>query len=226
MRKLLLVAVLALGVFTFGPLRGPAPQAEAATHEPILFVHGYLSSGSIWDTMVARFKASGWSSNQLYAISYDYSQSNVTTAYQVRDKVNEIRAQTGAAKVDIISHSMGGLSTRYYLKFLGGTAYVDEWVSLAGPNHGTFIAILCAGLTPVSCLEMLPGSSLLNQLNSGDETPGSVRYGTWWSPCDEIINPDTSTILSGASNRMNLCVFHIQETLSSLVYGQVRSFVW
>jgi len=225
MRKVLLLAVVALGVFLLGPLRAPAPPAAAATHEPILFVHGYLSDGGIWNTMVARFKADGWASNRLYAISYDYSQSNVTTAYQIRDKVNQIRAETGAAKVDIISHSMGGLSSRYYLKFLGGTAYVDEWVSLAGPNHGTLISILCAGLTPASCLEMLQGSSLLNQLNSGDETPGAVRYGTWWSPCDEVINPDTSTILSGATNKMNFCVFHIQETQSFLVYGQVKNFV-
>jgi hypothetical protein len=50
----------------------------------------------------------------------------------------------------------------------------------------------------VSCREMLPGSSFLRALNSGDETP--VRYGTLWSPCDEIINPDTSVILSGATN--------------------------
>jgi triacylglycerol lipase len=225
MRKLLLVVVVALGVVFLGSVRAPTLQADAATRDPILFVHGYLSDGGIWDTMIARFKSDGWRSDRLYAISYDYSQSNVLTAYEVRDKVDQIRAETGASKVDIISHSMGGLSTRYYLKYLGGTAYVDEWVSLAGPNHGTLISILCAGLTPDSCLEMLPGSSLINALNSGDETPGSVRYGTWWSPCDEIIIPSYSTILSGARNTMSFCVFHIQETLSYSVYRGVRDFV-
>jgi triacylglycerol lipase len=32
------------------------------------------------------------------------------------------------------------------------------------------------------------GSKFLGKLNAGDETPGAVNYGTWWSPCDEIIN--------------------------------------
>ncbi len=33
--------------------------------------------------------------------------------------------QTGAAKVDIITHSMGGLSSRYHLKYLGGPIRED-----------------------------------------------------------------------------------------------------
>ena len=227
MRKLLLVVGLALGVFLLGPLRAPSPQAEAATHEPILFVHGYLEGNlGLWNTMIARFKADGWSSSQLFELNYNSAQSNVITAAQVAAKVNQIKAQTGAKKIDIVTHSMGGLSSRYYLKFLGGTANVDHWVSLAGPNHGTNIAYLCLILTPISCLEMLPGSSLINKLNSGGETPGSVKYGTWWSPCDEIILPPTSTIMSGtAVNHKNACVLHIWETQDRNVYTQVRDFL-
>ena len=72
---------------------------------------------------------------------------------------------------------------------------------------------------------MIPGSSFLNQLNSGDETPGAVNYGTWWSSCDELINPDTSTILSGASNTNVGCLSHSGVKDSAAVYAQVREFV-
>ena len=61
----------------------------------------------------------------------------------LQTKVDEIRQQTGWASVDIISHSMGGLSSRYYLRNLGGQSFVDAWVSLAGPNHGTDTARFC-----------------------------------------------------------------------------------
>lgn len=215
-RRIAALAVTATLAFT-----GTAATASAA--DPILFVHGWSSSGSVWNTMIGRFQADGFT--RLYNWNYNTAQSNATTAYQLRDRVNSIRAATGAAKVDIITHSMGGLSSRYYAKFLGGTTSIDEWVSLGGPNHGTNLAAIC-WIVQTSCVEMTAGSSFLANLNYGDETPGAVRYGTWWSPCDEVINPDTSTILSGAYNTQTSCMLHSGYLTSSTVYGQVRNFVW
>ena len=40
-------------------------------------------------------------------------------------------------------------------------------------------------------------STFLKSLNATDETPGLPRYATWWSPCDEVINPDSSVPLAG-----------------------------
>jgi triacylglycerol lipase len=213
MRKTLVALLVGSAVLV------PAASAQAA--EPILFVHGWNSSGSVWNTMISRFEADGFTN--LNNWSYNTAQSNKTTAGQIATKVSQIRAATGAAKVDIITHSMGGLSSRWYAKYLGGTSYVDEWVSLGGPNHGTSTANLCFWQT--SCFEMRPGSSFLSQLNSGDETPGDVRYGTWWSPCDEIINPDSSILLSGATNTQTACISHSGYYSSSTVYAQVRDFV-
>jgi len=230
MRKFFLAGVIALGavialsVVLLRPLPGPASQADAATVDPILFVHGYLDPGIMLDTMRSRFEADGWPSDRLYEMNYNTLQSNKTTANLIKDIVSEIRSKTGAAKVDIITHSMGGLSSRYYLKNLGGTSYVDDWVSLGGPNHGTTTALLCLLLGP-SCWEMLPGSSFLKQLNSGDETPGAVNYGTWWSPCDEFINPDESVVLQGATNTKTACIGHLTLTQDTTVYTQVREFV-
>jgi triacylglycerol lipase len=200
-----------------------ALPAVAQARDPILFVHGWNSSASTWNTMVGRFAADGWTSAELNTWSYNTAQSNATTAQQLASRVNGVLAATGAARLDLISHSMGGLSTRYYVKNLGGGPKVDEFVSLAGPNHGTSTANLCFWNT--SCFEMRPGSSFLNALNSGDETPSTPRYGTWWSPCDEIINPDTSTILAGAANTQTPCLSHSGVKDSAGVYAQVREFV-
>ena len=198
-----------------------APSMAQAV-EPIIFVHGWSSSGSTWNTMASRFRADGWTAAQTVQWSYNTSQSNATTAQQLSTLVDQVRASTGSAKVDLISHSMGGLSTRYYVKNLGGAAKVDDFVSLAGPNHGTNTAFLCF---QTSCRQMWPGSSFLNQLNSGDETPGAVSYGTWWSPCDEVINPDSSVLLSGAVNTKTACLSHSGVKDSATTYSQVRDFV-
>jgi triacylglycerol lipase len=147
----------------------------------------------------------------------------VTTARELSARVDAILSATGAAKVDIVTHSMGGLSSRYYLKNLGGQPKVDEWVSLGGPNHGTTTANLCFWNT--SCFDMQPGSGFLTSLNSGDETPGAVNYRTWWSACDNVINPDSSVSLVGATNTQTACLSHSDLYTDATVYGQVRDFV-
>jgi triacylglycerol lipase len=216
MRKTLLAVALATVA-----LLAPA-AATAVAHDPILFVHGWAESESVWSTMISNFSREGWTREELNNWRYNTSQSNVRTASEVRTKVEAILRATGAAKVDLVTHSMGGLNTRYYLKNLGGTEKVDDWVSLGGPNHGTSTASFCF---ESSCVEMRIGSSFLRALNEGDETPGAVNYGTWWSSCDEIINPDESVLLSGATNTEAGCVGHIALTSNATVFAGVRDFV-
>lgn len=199
-----------------------SPAASFAV-DPILFVHGWSSSASTWNTMIGRFEKDGYAKSHLSAYSYNTSQSNKTSAAnEVKPRVESLLKATGAEKVDIVAHSMGSLNSRWYIKFLGGESKVDEWVSLGGPNHGTNTAFFCFS---TACTEMRPGSTFLNELNAGDETPGSVNYGTWWSPCDEVINPDSSVPLSGATNTETACISHSNLHQNETVYNQVREFV-
>jgi triacylglycerol esterase/lipase EstA (alpha/beta hydrolase family) len=180
--------------------------ASSMAHDPILFVHGWSESASLWNTMIGRFEKDGYSKSELSAYSYNTSQSN---------KID--------AEKEVASHVESLLNTRWYIKFDGGESKVDDWVSLGGPNHGTETANACA--FQVACQEMEVGSKFLSELNAGDETPGTVNYGTWWSPCDEIINPDESVILSGASNHKTACMSHTALTTNETVYKEVREFV-
>jgi triacylglycerol lipase len=211
---------LATILVVFAAFAGVAATAQA--HLPILFVHGWSESGTLWNTMIGKFEKDGWTKAELNNWTYNTKQSNVTTAKEVATKVTEIMKKTGATKVNLITHSMGALSTRYYIKNLGGTSTIEDWVSLGGPNHGTTTADLCR---EVSCEEMRPNSTFLNELNAGDETPGSVHYATWWSPCDEIINPHESVKLTGATNTETECISHVALTTNEKVYVGVREFV-
>src|SRR3954452_22668994 len=199
-----------------------AVPASASAQDPILFVHGYVESASLWNTMIGRFEKDGYAKSSLSAYSYNTSQSNKIDAEEVKTKVEALLKTTGATKVDMIAHSMGSLNSRWYIKFLGGEAKVDDWVSLGGPNHGTEFANLCGS---TSCVEMRIGSKFLGELNAGDETPGIFNYGTWWSPCDEIINPDSSVALTGATNTKTACLSHTALTTDETIYKGVREFV-
>ena len=121
-------------------------------------------------------------------------------------------AFTGATKVDLVGHSEGGLVSRYYLKYLGGTAKVGRYVSLGTPQHGTALANLgtfflnC--LSIVACQQMAAGSAFLGTLNAGDDTPGSVAYTAIFTAEDELVRPVWNASLDdGATNALlqNFC---------------------
>ena len=198
--------------------RTPRPPA----HPPILFVHGWNGSESTWTTMVHRFKRDGWTSAELASFSYNTAESNVTTAAIIGQKVDSLLRATGAPRVAIVTHSMGALSARYYVRYLGGEAKVEAVVSLGGPNHGTSTAYACL---QAACREMYPDSDFLTALNAEDETRGVPAYATWWSPCDATINPSSSTPLAGATNTTTACLSHAQLHEDEAVYAQVRNWV-
>lgn len=214
--ELSLTATLALLV----TLLTPAATQAAPVRDPIVFVHGWNGDSWNWHDFRGRFTDDGFT--HLYAWDYDHRLSNATIAGQLSDYIDQVLAETGADRVDIVTHSMGGLSSRYYLKNLGGTANVDDWVSIGGPNHGTYWAWGCYD---TSCGEMRPGSHFLGALNAGDDTPGQVHYATFWSSCDEVIDPDSSVLLSGASNTWVGCVGHVSMLAHSGTYEGVRKAV-
>lgn len=193
----------------------PPPPPPPPDKDPILFVHGYTGSASNWNTMRERFIDAGYSSDLLYAFTFDNpndagSGSNADNAEEVLEWIIYILSLTGASEVDIVAHSMGGLSTRYYIKFLGGAQYVDDYVSLGTPQHGTRRSFYG---------DMRIGSSFLNQLNSGDETPSGVEWTTVRSTADTLVVPTDTAMLDGANNILITGVGHLDMPGSDICFS-------
>lgn len=89
-----------------------------------------------------------------YVFAYDWRQDNVRTARQLDTLIQDIRRDYGDPhlKVNIIAHSMGGLVTRYYLRYgtvdalegdgdfpinMSGASKVGTVVLLGTPNLGS-----------------------------------------------------------------------------------------
>ena len=222
--------LLAAQPSTAVPARATASDASAAApsaapHTPVIFVHGYNADPGVWGGLLDDFKADGYTASELFAWSYDtHASVNETLSAQFAAYVDEVRRTTGAPRVDIVAHSYGSLPTRWYVKNGGGAAAVDHWVSLGGPNHGTGLAWACAAWDQ-ACRDMTPGSYVQDGLAEGDETPGDVRYATFWSSCDEFINPDDSVPLAGAVNTPAGCLKHNDLLGDDTVSAGVRAFL-
>src|SRR3954452_14732418 len=138
----LLLAAIAAAVFavpaTAASAATPPPtganvpcQPTAAHPEPVILVHGTAENMfDNWQAMSPALKAAGYC---VYAFNYgSYDGSGVLGIYglgpiarsagELRTFVDAVLAQTGAAKVDLVGHSQGGMMPRYYLENLGGTA--------------------------------------------------------------------------------------------------------
>lgn len=214
MGKRLVVSMFVIFLFVLSFL-APVKITKAAADEkdPIIFVHGYTGSSTSYNTMKNWLVSEGWPSNYLFALQYSNTTgSNVRNADELSAYVKQVMSQTGANKVDIIAHSMGGLSTRYYIKNLDGGNTVDDVITLGSPHHGTNTAYF--GTITAGAREMLPGSSFLTSLNSGDETPNGsdplnkIQYTSIYSSSDTVISPYTSSILAGARNEQISGVSH------------------
>ncbi|AXB42580.1 esterase/lipase family protein [Amycolatopsis albispora] len=205
-------------------LLGAAPSAaEPAGREPIVFVHGLFGSPANFDTMSLRFRLSGYPASELVAFSYNSTGSLTTAANQLATTIQQTLAATGARKVDLVTHSLGGLPSRWCVKFLGGTATVDDWISLGGPNQGGAPGT-CPAPGTTACDQATQGSAFLAQLNGGDPTPAPVAHTTFASPCDTVVDEDWTT-LDGATHVDVGCVSHFDLVSDRGVFTGVRQAV-
>jgi triacylglycerol lipase len=176
---------VAVTLAALGTLAAVAPVG-AASDDPILLVHGWRGDPSTWSDMINRFAAKGRT-----AVAIDLAtEDNVTNAAQIEKYISD----RGWSKVDIVAQSMGGLSSRQYIKFLSSTV-VDTYVSLGTPQYGIYSACL---LPTSSGGQMCPYSSFLANLNNGDDTPGEVYWTTIYSTSDGYVPTSSSRLDGGA----------------------------
>jgi len=165
-----------------------APGSVAAgTADPILLVHGYRGDPSTWADMKTFLESKGRVVEAIRLTTED----NVKNAQAIADF---IKAKSWTS-VDLVGQSMGGLSSRYFTKFIRGSIVVDAYVSLGTPQYGVSSACL---LPSWYGGQMCPSSSFLATLNKGDDTPGTTAWATIYSTTDESV-PNASSRLDGGA---------------------------
>jgi triacylglycerol lipase len=155
-----------------------------AAGTPILLVHGIMDNRSVFTVFRRLLQRRGF--GVVHAVNYSLFTGDIrTAAHELRTHVERLREETGAEKVHIVGHSLGGVIARYYIQRMGGSAAVDTLVTLGSPHGGTLTAYLMP--TPLA-RQLRPGSELLEELQR--PAPGcSTRFLVVWSRMDQMIVP-------------------------------------
>lgn len=168
----------ASGAAATSEARGATPEASRPA---VILVHGWAGSPREMSPLKSFLDANGYRA----FIAILPGDDNVANAEYLRDFVAEVEELAHVEQVDVVGFSMGGLSLRYYIRFLGGGSEVSRYVSIDSPQHGDAAACL---LPPESGGQMCPFGEFMSKLNQGDDTPGDVRYTT-------ILNRRSSALL-------------------------------
>ncbi len=120
------------------------------------------------------------------------------------DVVDQVRAETGHDKIDILAECTGGLIARHYIQSLGGDQYVSRMVTFISPQHGVAKAPMAAEFAGWPALYHLsPGSDFLQAVNDAP-LPENVPITSIYTCTDEYIQPYETSIIPGAKN-IGLC---------------------
>lgn len=126
---------------------GPEPQGTA-TRFPIVLAHGFMGSST-------NFWAFHGVEEVLRADGHAVIEGEVppfhapsVRAERLAAQIDSVLAETGAEKVNIIAHSMGGIDARYLVSTLGYGDRVASVTTISSPHRGSRIADIALAITP------------------------------------------------------------------------------
>src|SRR2546425_7767826 len=131
---------------------GSAASSEPPDYAraPVLFVHGHGLSSADWQPLIEHLAADGYPREYLHGVDIvPNTMANAQAATSVIAPAADwllARAKAAAQRagyrgevprrLDIVSHSMGVVSSRWYAATPGPEPR-RTWIGLAGANHGT-----------------------------------------------------------------------------------------
>ena len=117
---------------------GDIMKALCRTKYPLVFIHGAgfrdLKWPAYWGRIPAVLEAQGAT---IYYGLQDCWASIETNAQEIAVRIDEILAESGSEKVNIIAHSKGGLDARMAASSFGCGSKIASITTVATPHHGS-----------------------------------------------------------------------------------------
>ncbi|MEY2468053.1 MAG: hypothetical protein QOF21_751 [Actinomycetota bacterium] len=165
-------------------LRTGKPSGDQSLDTPVLLVHGYGHNSSAWFMLRKALRRAGFTS--VHTMNYNPLLHDIPEiAEKLSNRVEMIRGLTGADKVNLVGHSLGGVVSRWYVQEMDGDLKVNTAITLSSPHKGTIAAWAPPGRTARECR---PRSSILRRLNDR-ALPTQVRWVAFYGDTDMLVQP-------------------------------------
>jgi pimeloyl-ACP methyl ester carboxylesterase len=161
---------------------------------PLLVLPGYVeNAGTMW-WLGRRLERAGYN---VYLVEFPSTtcaiEQNVAYLAAV---IEQIRVNSGGARVAVVAHSMGGVITRT-LMLSRQDHGVHTLVAIGSPFRGTHLARLGARLRIGHCVgQIVPGSDFLRRFPPSQPCP--VPTLSLIAPQENIVTPIYSAVVAGA----------------------------
>jgi pimeloyl-ACP methyl ester carboxylesterase len=162
--------------------------AERNVRYPVLLIHGYAGSESVWMPLRRALAEAGF--GHIVSLSYNSfaTDPGALSAELTRQALRAIAA-AGAPRVHLIGHSLGGLIIRHAL---GASAALSSRtasaVTIASPHRGACLARIapgrCARIMHRGARPVLPPP----------EGPCPVRWLSYYSDADLVVPPASARL--------------------------------
>jgi pimeloyl-ACP methyl ester carboxylesterase len=170
----------------------PLPGAHGRGPRPIVVVHGYAMNRANFVPLAWRLARAGL--GPIVGFEYWTLGRTARAARELGAFVDEVRARTGAAAVDVIGHSMGGVVGRYYVTLGGGDGVVANLVTIGSPHRGTEVSAIGVGHP---ARELVRDSNLMTRLTLATP-PAHTRTTVIWSRVDALVPGARQARIDGA----------------------------
>ena len=170
---------------------------------PVLLIHGFAANKSNWLFLTRDLRDAGF--RRVDALNYNPLTLDIPAlADACARRARGLLEATGAERVHLVGHSLGGIVARYAVQLAGLHDVAASCVTVASPHGG--VGHLPCRIAPVrSVRQLTPGSAVLARL-AASSRPLPTRFVAYYSNLDLLVPGQRARIVEPALRATNVLV--------------------